>query len=338
MTSRERILAVLEGRQPDRTPVFPKIAFANVLACENMKVIDYMTDPECMARACITAYRRFGWDGVALHTDIGSEGMALGSIYARPGNAPAELKTPLLSTADEYEAVIVPNPLTTEPMKTVIEAVRLVKAELGEEAYIAAWTNGPLNVASQVLALEEVLIGLLTEPETIHKLLEKCTDVAVAYATELIRAGADCIAYGHATASATVISRESYREFALPYETRLISEIHAHGARAITHICGNIEPIIDLIAQNGSDVVDFDHVCAPAQLRAKLGADKVLRGNLDPTLLALGTPEEITRAIHELRRSMSGDNRFLLGTGCEVSLATPIENFYAMMQACTETL
>ena len=74
MNSRERILAVLAGKKPDMTPIFPKIAFANVLACEGMTVREYMTDPKCMARACISAYRKFGWDGVApvsyTHLDV----------------------------------------------------------------------------------------------------------------------------------------------------------------------------------------------------------------------------------------------------------------------------
>ena len=86
MNSRERIMAVLAGEKPDMTPIFPKIAFANVLACEGMTVREYMTDPKCMAAACVSAYRKFGWDGVALHTDISSEGKALGTIYEQPEN------------------------------------------------------------------------------------------------------------------------------------------------------------------------------------------------------------------------------------------------------------
>ncbi len=42
MNSRERIMAVLAGEKPDMTPIFPKIAFANVLACEGMTVREYM--------------------------------------------------------------------------------------------------------------------------------------------------------------------------------------------------------------------------------------------------------------------------------------------------------
>lgn len=332
MTSRQRIQAVLAGETPDRTPIFPKIAFSNTLACPDMTVLDYMTDPACMAKACIEAYRRFGWDGVSLHTDIGSEGMALGSVYQRPVSGPAELQKPLLATADEYQRIDIPDPLSTEPMKTVIQAVRLVKEQIGDEAYILAWTNGPLNVASQVLALDELLMTLLDEPETVHLLLERCTQVAITYARELIHAGADAIAFGHATASNNVISRSHYEEFALPYEKNLIAAIHQLGAKAVTHICGDIVPTVDLIAQNGSDIIDFDHVCDIKILRQK-APGKVFRGNIDPALLAMRTPDQIRAAVRELLKDVGKDPRFLLGSGCEIGLNTPLENLHAFVDA-----
>lgn len=335
MTSRERILAVLSGKQPDTVPIFPKIAFSNTIACEGMRVLDYMTNPVCMAEACIAAYRAFGWDGVALHTDISSEGMALGSVYFRPENAPSELRRCLLERIEDYERVKPPNPQETEPMKTVLRATELVKRQIGGEAYVIAWTNGPLNVASQILPMEELLVGLLEEPEAAHELLRRCTNVSIAYAKALAAAGADAIAYGHATASSTVISRALYEEFALPYEKQMVAEIHACGAKAITHICGNIEPIIDLISQNGSDVIDFDHVCDLTRLMAKAGPEKVFRGNIDPTMLALGTPEEIRGAVRALLKQ-TGGKRLLLGSGCEIALNTPKQNLRAFVEAGRE--
>ena len=332
MNSRERILAVLAGKKPDMTPIFPKIAFANVLACEGMTVREYMTDPKCMARACISAYRKFGWDGVALHTDISSEGKALGTIYEQPENTPGILKEYLLKDLREIDKVKVPDPYTAESMRTVVEAVRLVKEEIGDEAYILGWTNGPLNVAGQVYNLDKLLVSLLEEPEEVHRLLEKCTEVSCAYAAAMIGAGADMIAYGHATASQNVISKDCYLEFALPYEKRLVQSIHEYGAKALTHICGNIENIVDAIAQNGSDVVDFDHVCDIDRLRERV-PDKIYRGNIDPALFAMGTEGEIWEAVKRLLAQKGAEEKFFLGSGCEINLNTPVGNLKAFTEA-----
>jgi len=331
MNSRERVEAILEGRLPDYVPIFPKIAFSNTIACEDMNVIDYMTDPKEMARACITAYRKFGWDGVSLHTDIGSEGMALGSEYNRPIDGPSELKTYMLDNLEEYQKIVVPNPKSVEPMKTVIEAVQIVKKEIGNEAYILAWTNGPLNVASQVIRMDTLLIGFIMEPEYVHELLERCLQVSIAYGKALLDAGADAIAYGHATASSTVISKEHYEIFALPYEKRLVKALQEHGGKVVTHICGNIAPIIDLVTENGSDIIDFDHMCDLEELLTH--NQKIYRGNIDPALLALGTEEQIEKAVKNLLLSVKGENRLILGSGCEIGLNTPIENLKMLVEA-----
>lgn len=154
MNPRACIIAILNNKKPDCVPVFPKIAFSNVIACPGMSVRQYMTDFRSMAEAAISAQRLFGWDAVALHTDIGSEGRALGSVYELPEHAPSHITEYLLKNLDEYEKVTIPDPHAAEPMKTVIEAVKLVKEQIGEEVFVSAWTNGPLNVASQLLSLD----------------------------------------------------------------------------------------------------------------------------------------------------------------------------------------
>lgn len=332
MNSRERIEAVLAGERPDTTPIFPKIAFATARFCEGMTVKDYMTDPKSMAKSVIHAYHRFGWDGVALHTDISSEGMALGSIYEQPQDAPPILKKYLLDDIGEIDKVKVPDPYTACSMKTVIEAVRLVKQEIGREAYLLGWTNGPLNVAAQIFNLDELLVALIEEPEKVHALLERCTEVACAYAEALIDAGADMIAYGHATASSNVISKNYYLEFALPYEKKLVQTIHDHGAKALTHICGNIEGIVDAISQNGADVIDFDYVCDIDALKEKV-PDKIFRGNINPVIFAEGTPEEMEEAVRSLLSQKGTDTNFFLGSGCEINLTAKEENLQAFVEA-----
>ena len=91
-------------------------------------------------------------------------------------------------------------------------------------------------------------------------------------------------------------------------------------------------PTVDLIAQNGSDIIDFDHVCDIKILRQK-APGKVFRGNIDPALLAMGTPDQIRAAVRELLKDVGKDPRFLLGSGCEIGLNTPLENLHAFVDA-----
>ena len=335
MDSRERVNAVLNGEMPDYMPVFPKIAFANVIACENMSIREYMTDGGNMAEACIAAYRTFGWDGVSLHTDIGSEGAALGSKYIQPENSPSELNEYLMSSLEEIDKIKMVNPHDVYPMKVVIDAVKKVKKVIGDEAYVLAWTNSPLNIASQLLKLDNLLVSLITEPELVHPVLEKCLEVAKRYAVCLLEAGADAIAYGNATCSSSVISPAAYRIFSLPYEKQLTAEIQKNGGKAVTHICGNILPIIKDIAENGADVIDFDHVC-PVKELVEILPNKVFRGNIDPALLAYGTVDEVYKKTTELIDESGMSKKLLIGSGCEIPVITPKENLHALVRAARD--
>ena len=44
MLSRERMERVLEGKEPDYIPIFPKISHATCRAVEGMTMRDYMTN------------------------------------------------------------------------------------------------------------------------------------------------------------------------------------------------------------------------------------------------------------------------------------------------------
>lgn len=331
MNSRERMKVVMEGKIPDRVPIFPKISHAACRTVEGMTVAEYMTNPENMAKAIITAAEKYGWDAVGITTDIANEGMALGSKYVRPVNETSKLVEYFLKDLEEYEKVTVTNPWDTEPTKTILRATELVKKEIGDQIYVTTWCNAPLNVASQLIAMEELLVGMLTEPDILHELLERCLNYTVNYVKYIAQAGADAISFGHAMASNTVISPKNYEEFALPYERRLVDAIHKTGAKAITHICGSILKTIDKINENGSDVIDFDHICDVRELKQK--TNKVIRGNIDPALLVRATPQEVYDEVRKVVTEGKKGGHFILGSGCEITMVALPENLKAFMQA-----
>lgn len=323
--------ALLHGEKPDQVPIFPKISFAASREVPGMDMHDYTTDPECMAAAIIACARKYGYDAVGITTDIANEGMALGSVYERPKDRPSKLVKYLMNTIDDYEKVEDKDPWEEEPTRTILKATQIVKREIGDEIYVTSWCNGPLNVASQLVPLEEVLVGMIEDPDTLHLFLERCLKFSMHYARLLVEAGADAVSFGHAMASCTVISRDRYLEFAQPYEKRLVDAIHAAGGAAITHICGNIMPILGDIEKNGSDIIDFDHLCDPQEVLNATSC--IIRGNIDPALLANGTPEEVYQEAARVASLCKNSLRFILGSGCEITAATPQENLFAMIKA-----
>jgi MtaA/CmuA family methyltransferase len=323
--------AVLSGKALDYVPIFPKISFACANAVPGMNIAGYMGNPDNMACAIITACKKYGWDAVGITTDIANEGMALGSLYERPPDATSKLVKYLLDEVSEYDKVIMPDPLAVEPMKTIIKAVEICRKEIGDEIYITVWCNAPLNVASQLVRMDKLLIELMDDPETVHLLLDRCCLVTEKYAEYLVKAGADAVSFGHAMASNTVISGEQYKEFALPYEKRIVNAIHKAGAKAITHICGKIEGTVGFISENGSDIIDFDHQNSFTQL--KESCPQILRGNIDPVIFSIGSSQQVYEKTKELVNEAKGSNRLILGSGCEITQNTQPENLFAFVKA-----
>jgi len=71
-------------------------------------------------------------------------------------------------------------------------------------------------------------------------------------------AGVDAVLVSSAFAGGGLISRNDYEIFVLPYEKKLIDEIHAEypNVKIYTHTCGAIGDRLDLMLRTGSEGID----------------------------------------------------------------------------------
>jgi len=60
-------------------------------------------------------------------------------------------------------------------------------------------------------------------------------------------------------------------------------------------------------------------------------------GNLDPVkVIFQSNPEEVIIATKYLKESMKGARNFVLSSGCDIPINTPLENIEAFMKAARE--
>ena len=215
------------------------------------------------------------------------------------------------------------NPLESSRMLDRIHAVELYKKEMSNHYSILGWVEGAFAEAIDLRGMSELMVDLYDEPEFVSELLDICCKQGILCAKEQVKAGADFIGIGDAAAS--LVSPKIYRDVILPYEIKLINEIHATGAKVKLHICGNITHLINDIWKSGADIIDIDWMVDFKTCIDKFKGHTCTNGNFDPvSVLYYGTPETVRNAV-KVCLDVADEFTFI-SAGCEVPKETPYEN------------
>src|SRR5512139_2512083 len=100
MTPLERFAAFGKGAAVDRLPCVPIVGntAARVIG---VKVSQFRGNGRLIAEAQIAAYRRFGYDGIRVFTDLYTLAEAMGAKVHYPEDETAYLEEPALSTEED---------------------------------------------------------------------------------------------------------------------------------------------------------------------------------------------------------------------------------------------
>jgi MtaA/CmuA family methyltransferase len=294
-----------------------------------------------LAQANLAVLEAFDLDIVQAISDPYREGHDFGVEVEFPEDGLPMKRASVLHEPEDLGKLKAPDPATGPRMSDRLEAVRLMREQVGGEVPVMGWVEGALAEAAVLRGDGTLLIDLYDRPEWVHELLEICTEVAVAFARAQIEAGADVIGMGDAIASQ--VSTAMYNEFALPYEQRIFDAVHEMGALTRLHICGDTTHILGPMAESGADIIDLDWMVDVRRAAEAFGdlppqsasEGPVICGNFDPVAVMLqGTPEEVYQATHYCLEN--GGSRLFSGAGCEIPDGTPHENLLAQARALWE--
>ncbi len=334
MNGRERVFAILRGDSADRPPLMP-IVHAALAPLAGVPLGRFFTDAQTMAEVIAGGCTRFGFDGVQLSLGVSAEPEALGARVDQPRDAAPVLREHLL--ADPSQAADLPVrglgdrgrfPLYRRAMESVARRV-------GDRAFVVNTLRGPLNIASQLRGVEEILIDLLQAPDAAGQVLDLTVEIAIEAARATLDCGADLVMFGEATCSPNFISPELYRRLVWPRHRRMIEQVRAMGWPLTgLHVCGNIRPILPDLIATGADLIDVDHQVPAAGALEAAGGRVALRGNLDPIGdFFAGRPEKTGETTGMLARTVAG-SRWIVSSGCDIPPGTKAE----AIEACRSVL
>ena len=240
----------------------------------------------------------------------------------------------LVNDEDEANALEVPAVGTARSglyVDSIRKAVNLIT-----DRPVLAGIIGPFSLAARLLDVTEIMMDCYDEPDMVHIVLEKCTAFLVEYAKAYKAAGANGIVMAEPVSG--LLSPALEEEFSSPYVKQIVEAVQDDHFAVIYHNCGdNVLRMTESILSTGADAYHFGNSIVMADMMAKMPADVVVMGNVDPAgVLRQGTPETVRAATLEVMNQCCAYPNFVISSGCDIPPATPWENLDAFFAAVEE--
>lgn len=289
MTGRQRFLSTVHGEQPDRTPVwFMRQAGRCLPEYRELRkrhpFLEVARTPELAAQATLMPVDRFGVDGAVLFADImlPLEGMGV-PFEIQPGVGPV-IPDPI-RTSDVVDALRVVEPGEGTPY--VLDALRLLRQELGDRAALLGFAGAPFTLACYLVegrpskeypTAKAMMYG---DPELWHRLMSAITETTILYLKGQAEAGADVVQLFDSWLG--LLDEESYGTYVQPYTTMIFASLK--GIVPTVHFSTGTVHLLGAIAETKPDVVSVDWRLPIDEAWTALGWKTGVQGNLDPARL-----------------------------------------------------
>ncbi len=363
MTPKERMMAAVLGKVPDRLPV-------TIHQWQPYHLQRFMNGMDQ-----IEAFLSTGLDASVTPLDIYFENSSADWLCAVEENRTSESHVTHRYRAQTPGGILTWTKVTNEyttyygehPIKNQRDAevfakywpgIRLDRKRItewhdriGDAGIFRGFTGfccqpGPWQDFCELAGTQAAIFWAMDEPEFVHWFLDELTRLRLAFIHgELPGIPFDLIEHGGGAASSSVISPAMFDEFCVPYDRRIIDAIHEVGIPVVYHTCGGMMAILDRIPANGCDASETlsppgvgGDILPGDRMKVKevLGSKVALIGGVDQgRLLTEGTPEEVAAEVRACFETF-GSNGGYICSASDHFFHAPVENLTAMARAAKE--
>jgi uroporphyrinogen decarboxylase len=348
--SNDRFLRALRREPVDRTPVWLMRQAGRYLPeyrATRKRAGSFLAmakNPDLACEVTLQPLARFPLDAAILFSDILTVPDAMGlGLYFADGEGP-KFERPV-RTAEDVAKLAVPD-METE-LRYVMDAVRVIRRELDNSVPLIGFSGSPWTLACYMVEgggsdnFSKIKAMALNAPDLLHRILAVNTDAVIAYLSAQRTAGAQALQVFDTWGGA--LSPAMYREFSLPYLTRIAHELERGAGTTRTPLIlfgkGNA-PYLEALAASGTEGVGVDWTVELSDAARRTKGNVALQGNLDPAVL-YGSPEAIREQVRQALDSYAEGNGgsrdghiFNLGHGMSPDMDP--EHVAALVQAVHE--
>lgn len=337
VSSKERFLAACRREPVDDAPPAWVMRQAGRYLPEYREVrqarsfLDMVHDPAVAAEVTCQPLRRFDMDAAVIFCDILVPPAAMGmDVRFESGKGP--LLEPAVRTAAAVDALHDFDP--REATAFLGDAIRRVRAEVGDGKAILGFCGAPFTTASYVIEggssrnFEHTKALMLGQPRLFTRLLRRLVDNLIPYLAMQVEAGADVVQVFDSWGG--TLDAETYRRVLLPETRRLVEGARATGVPVILYLNGGAH-LLEVLADSGADVVGLDWRVAPKEAIERIGERVALQGNLDPC--ALFAPPDVVRAeVERVLDAFAGQRGYVFNLGSGILPWTPVESMSVLFE------
>ena len=341
----DRFLRALSRQPVDRTPVWmmrqagrylPEYRATRARAGSFMQLCKA---PEMACEVTLQPLERYPLDAAILFSDILTVPDAMGlGLYFEGGEGPRFERT--IQREADVAALATPD-METE-LRYVMDAVRLIRRELGGRVPLIGFSGSPWTVATYMVEggtsknFSRIKGMLYDKPALLHQLLERVTRTTIDYLNAQVAAGAQAVMVFDTWGS--ILTPKTYHSFSLDYMQRIVDGVtrQAEGRKVpVVLFTKGGGPWLDVMADTGCDALGVDWTTDLAEARARVGDRVALQGNLDPAVL-YASPETIREEVRAVLDSFGHGSGHVFNLGHGIHPEVNPEHAGAMIQAVVE--
>jgi uroporphyrinogen decarboxylase len=373
MTSRERVLAALTHRAPDRIPLDLGGTLASTMterAHQRLRAhlsIEGATAPRIFSRRSTTVIPD---ESILERFQVDCRAVLLGDPDTNPDRALPGNKlvdewgvTWLSPESGHYIPVSGPFSNLDDPDPAVLDhrqwpdpgdagryrGLRQRAQALHESTPYAVVLNlgvGPVHLCQYLRGYGEWLMDLIERPAFAEALLDLAAQFGIAVATHALNEAApfvDIVCFGDdvGTQQRPLMRPDLYRRMIKPRHRSIVDAIKRFRKPVDYHSCGAIYPLIPDLLDLGIDALNPVQVSAAnmdtARLKREFGTRLAFWGAVDTqAVLSRGTPGDVRREVRRRMDDLSTDGGYVLAAVHNIQAEVPPENVVATFDAALE--
>ena len=221
-----------------------------------------------------------------------------------------------------------------EGLGYVLDAIRMIKGELAGKLPLIGFAGAPFTLASYLVeggktsTFVKTKRLMYTEPEAWNALMAKLSEVVRRFLRAQIEAGADCVQLFDSWVGQ--LSPDDYVTYVQPHVKHILSDVMTAGVPVI-HFGTSTHSLLEVMRDAGGHVLGLDWRTPLAEGWSRVGHDRGIQGNLDPTVLFAPLP--IVKAhVERVMRAAAGRPGHIFNLGHGILQETPVDTVQAVAE------